>query len=309
MTKCANFRRATRVLPILVLILAACAVPPSPPTPTPGPPTDTPRPPTLTPTVTPSPGPGTPTLVPALAAQQALAAQITPVIPGGAVLYAGSVEEFMAAIDAINQNCAGEAAAICATLSVQPTPALPTATPTSSESVTLRDVLSDEGCQQACFMGIEPGVTTQAELEIILDELNITYQISPIGLSGHASVYSFRLNDVPPFIRNDYDVGIGVGDGMVDQIVIPLQDSPTETILSLYGAPTRIADAGSITLAYPTSGIAFAVSRNNNSEVAFASILDEEGITNIFIESYPIMPPCTEPAEICRIATATPAAP
>jgi hypothetical protein len=59
---------------------------------------------------------------------------------------------------------------------------------------TLRDILSDESCQYACYLGIKPGESSQLELENILNALEIEYEV--------CSAVVF-LEGIKPDIRED----------------------------------------------------------------------------------------------------------
>lgn len=174
---------------------------------------------------------------------------------------------------------------------------------------TLRNVLSGANCEIACFLNIEPGVTTEADLETILNGLNIQYEISPIGLEGKTFDYAFGANNNWAHIGSHGSIGILVGDGIVFQMIVPLVDTPINTIVDLYGPPDGIVgDAAHQLVVYASQGIAFSVSRTDSTVVTSAWLTTPNGIAYAFIDNpnYPDVQPCTQPANLCAIETAVP---
>ena len=49
---------------------------------------------------------------------------------------------------------------------------------------TLPSVLSGTTCERPCFLGIEPMITSRTQLETILSEQNIEFEIDPLGLNA-----------------------------------------------------------------------------------------------------------------------------
>ena len=123
-------------------------------------------------------------------------------------------------------------------------------------------------------------MTSQTQLQSILDGLDIEYSIYPIGLEAGSVSYNF----IPPamnFINSsDLDgVGVLVADGVAYQMFVPLADVPIDAVLSAYGAPARIVvEFASRVLVYPTEGLAFLISRTDSTIVEFAWISSEVGI-------------------------------
>lgn len=188
--------------------------------------------------------------------------------------------------------------------------AVHTATPTATPAVSLRSIFNPPSCAVACWLGIEPGVTTQADLESILSGLNIQYDVSPIGLEGNTFDYSFNPNNEWPYVGNNQgSIGILVGDGVVFQMIVPLADVPIDTILDQYGPPDGIVGPSeNRLLLYASYGLAFFVSRTDSTVVTSAWFSTQDGIVYAFVDNlnYPDIQPCTQPANLCAIETATP---
>jgi len=204
-------------------------------------------------------------------------------------------------------TCSGSAA-ICG---------IPTATPTVTTTLTptpatptLLELLSAPSCSIACFLGIEPGMTTQVDLESILSGLNIQYDVSPIGLEGNTFDYSFNPHNNWPYVGNNQrSIGILVGDGIVFQMIVPLADVPIDTILDQYGPPDGIVGPSeNRLLLYASYGLAFFVSRTDSTVVTSAWFSTQDGIVYAFVDNpnYPDVQPCTQPANLCAIETSTP---
>jgi WD40 repeat protein len=70
-------------------------------------------------------------------------------------------------------------------------------TPDPSAADALRDFLTDPSCEQACIFGIQPGVTTQTDVEHLLAANNITPDIISVG---DITTYTWFLTPTPVFI-------------------------------------------------------------------------------------------------------------
>lgn len=100
-----------------------------------------------------------------------------------------------------------------------------------AQQQSLRDMLSGDNCSASCYLGIIPSVTTQAELEQILDQNNIQVVQSPIGPSGKLLVYAFVIDDPNGFIKNNGDgVYIDVTANRVDQITLLLTNVTVQDV-------------------------------------------------------------------------------
>ena len=93
----------------------------------------------------------------------------------------------------------------------------PAATPTStapavSEGATpadLRRVFNDPGCETpSCWLGIEPGITTQAEVRRILAEIGVEYTVNPasyppVGFGEENGIDNFLPSEDWPYIYTE----------------------------------------------------------------------------------------------------------
>src|SRR5690606_27290489 len=178
----------------------------------------------------------------------------------------------------------------------------------AAAQTTLRDVLSSEGCGIACYMGIEPGITTQSELEKELDELNIDYDLSVIGSAGLITTYSFYPDSLSPFIMDGSAVSVTLGGDQVEEIFLRLSDVAVVDILEWYGAPAKITgvwENENYNLVYPDDGLVFSISQDNPSVIEFVLLRTRSGVVGTFMDRSELRA-CTEPASLCNISTATP---
>ncbi len=164
---------------------------------------------------------------------------------------------------------------------------------------TLRDILSNESCQIACFLGIEPGKTTEQELQTILAAHNLEYSVSPIV--GVIVLYEFNASAVSVHIEGM--VSVDVRDGLVDNVFVDITDTPLTTILSLYGSPENLIDAISVFAVYPQEGLNFFIDDKNTLIVDYVMLMTEDHTRERVYGTYPVLQPCTAPPEICNIIT------
>ena len=108
----------------------------------------------------------------------------------------------------------------------------------SNES--LQDVFNPSSCQRTCWLGIQPGITSDNELRVILDNYDLEYSISSIDST---LFYSVVITDIStfPFVEQDI-VSISVSNSGVYEIYIPLRDVLVSTVIDEFGAPTRVLE-------------------------------------------------------------------
>jgi len=199
-------------------------------------------------------------------------------------------------------TCSGSAA-ICG---------IPTATPTVTTTLTptpatptLLELLSAPSCSIACFLGIEPGVTTKSEMEAILNERGIAYEFYPIGRGGHITSYNLSINNLSPFMPNSTGnstpAGVMLGDDIVEQVDISLINVTVSDVLAAYGAPEVVGKTGAFVLVYPSRGLVFFISRTDPTVVDLVYIRTQVSTQGVFGE----VAPCVDQPIICNIQTAT----
>ena len=196
----------------------------------------------------------------------------------------------------------------------------PTATPSPtapavSEDATpadLRRLLSDPGCQAACFLGIEPGVTLPDEIETIFEATKREYYVGAPLPDDPGLIYTISdqnpADQLFPFSGNYGQIAVNIVDNQVANItLIDVEGLSISDVLEAFGQPSRIVQGlGSYDLVYSVERLQFRLSGDpmNVFEIHLMSPDDFESTFNsdLVLDIFP----CTEPAEICTIATATP---
>jgi hypothetical protein len=126
----------------------------------------------------------------------------------------------------------------------------------SSDSEALVQLLSPPSCQRACFLGIEPGVTTEVEFLDILEVHNFPYILIIEGYGN--SAYEFTVTSPLPFIPQESRVvAIDISRGIVRQITISL-DVAISIVLEAYGSPDAAGyEGGLYRIEYVQQGLSF----------------------------------------------------
>ncbi len=164
----------------------------------------------------------------------------------------------------------------------------------------LLQLLSNDNCQSSCFLGIEPFVTTQAQVEAILDDLSIEYSNVTLYGSTETVGYSFPLDSGYPF--NPEGAGVLLYGDVVFRVTLAVH-VPVATIIEVYGAPPQILHLlGATVLLYPERHLAFEVDHQDVSQAERVTISTPEYLAQFFGD----VVPCDAPPEICNMATATP---
>lgn len=174
----------------------------------------------------------------------------------------------------------------------------------------LSDLLSHPNCSDSCWLEIVPSLTTDIELEAILNTEGIQFDKNSIGMEG--SGFSYRViggyND-PIVVTNS--IVIFVTEGIVQGISIRLDNVSVENVITAYGSPNRIVDdvGQSIAMAYVNQGLAFIIRENEPNNVYNVFIETEDRIISSYINSNFLQEefePCTNNNQLCAVNTATP---
>jgi WD40 repeat protein len=202
------------------------------------------------------------------------------------------------------------------TVKIVPAPQLQTPAPSAtiqSEAQTLRDLLSYPTCQRTCFMGIEPGVTTQTEVQKVFSDQNISYTVFA-GIQDdreeNGIYYGTGKRNIPFLSQHGgiLESDVLFKDGIAGSIHL-LMDIPISVILKAYGQPAIFTvDDGDYWLIYPAERLAFQVRdfiSTENANLVF--IMTDDVLLEAFINT-PDLPvqDCPASTELCLIQTATP---
>jgi hypothetical protein len=184
--------------------------------------------------------------------------------------------------------------------------ATPTPSPTTQAAAqTLRDLLSDPTCRRTCFMGIEPDVTTQTELENLLNQHQLEFTQTAIA-DGHLIIYTTNPPS-KPFLSEGKPVYIDVTADHVDLITLFLQDVTGEQITSAFGAPDAITGGPGVgnQMLYVDEGLIYLFA--TDSYMSGLVFITPPGRTAIRMSAYlENSQPCIGTANLCAIGTATP---
>ncbi len=225
------------------------------------------------------------------------------------VLGAGNLTEYFTGIESNIQDCAlysGGNGCILAT-----------ATPTNTPIPTLRQTFNAPTCIVSCWEGIQPNVTTQAELEALLQARGINYTANPV--SDFETQYVWIPSSLMPYLDtrdNLFRVGVIVVDEIVAEIILPVNIA-LQQIVQEYGAPTianeSIERDGSrhTYLVYPASGLYFIVDSGAGLEFAWnVRVLGASNLTEYFTGIESNIQDCAlySGSNGCILATATPTA-
>lgn len=124
----------------------------------------------------------------------------------------------------------------------------------SSEDL-FASIFAPSSCARACWYGIEPGVTTEEELQRKLAELNLTYTTKDI-FQGKSYFLISGIYELP-FIEDGYDTPrIDVANGIAAYIVLPVH-IPLDVIQATWGLPSKIERSWGISILYRNKGLYF----------------------------------------------------
>lgn len=178
-----------------------------------------------------------------------------------------------------------------------------------SDADKLRALFGND-CIQACFLGIEPDITTLASLEIILQNQGVTY--SKIGEAGDFIV-QWALTGYE-FIPNESHISVIFSENVVVKLIVTL-DAPLISVYEVFGQPYQVfrhnENQSRYILSYPNYGLVFTVLQSNTS-TTFTLVSESRTIkySEIFNPNgEPITQSCTTfGVPPCIAPTATPTA-
>ncbi|MBZ0279806.1 MAG: WD40 repeat domain-containing protein [Anaerolineae bacterium] len=192
-----------------------------------------------------------------------------------------------------------------------PMPLPSTATP----AVPLRSIFNPPSCAVSCWLGIEPGITTQAQVQTILSNLNIEYTVNPasmppIGTGEQDGIYNFVPPGMP-FINSSKSVSIHFYNGIVVLIQI-FVNIPSPVIIAEYGAPdhTSLIDNSVFRTVYSQLHMSFLTSISDLGRQTAVEIGTENSVSKLFLFTDNMVIKTVEDCAIipggCLFATATP---
>lgn len=192
----------------------------------------------------------------------------------------------------------------------------PTVTPTpNGQSTNLRDVFSAPTCQRACWLGIQPGVTTKSQVQTILSSNGIAYEVKlELGLGANPADNPFGWipDDTLPFIDTQdgkREVRIYFQQDVVQGVYLPV-DISLSTVLAEFGSPDQVrqTNAQAFELTYPAIGVTFLIGQTDTNRVVTLNLWSELAEAQFLeVPNSPfLLQDCSLFDDICTIQTATP---
>lgn len=195
---------------------------------------------------------------------------------------------------------------------VQPRIMQPIPTPTppvnTSDADQLRALFGDD-CLTACFMGVEVGLTTIQEVELMLQRENILY-IKNVFETISIIEWEMPQHEFLTYGQDPRFILVSFLDGVALKIISPL-NAPVAAVIEVFGNPTHVTEEGRrYTLTYPQHGLTFVVEPSVSDEETFVVYVDT--LTNpnaefAILSGEPVTETCeTYGVPPCIVPTATP---
>jgi hypothetical protein len=179
---------------------------------------------------------------------------------------------------------------------------------------TVKQLLTSPNCQDLCWMGIEPEVTTQTEVQKIFAEAAVEYTVIREDFTNEEAnaIYWLQPQDTWIWQQNSTNlerISVRFFDGIVSQVKLPLEIPLTEFV-SAFGAPNRVDywNGGGLNLIYFDLSLNALASKAGVDEIW----LNADWFTQRIYEVEPdapglqILNDCSIVGNPCPIPTATP---
>ena len=194
------------------------------------------------------------------------------------------------------------------------TPTLtPTATPNAQDLISL---LKPAGCTTTCFIGIQPGVTTQSEVKAIFASQGVQYTIDA-GINNDEPNGAYYWNMSTTGINFSTDDGstllygtVTFSKGIVRQLAVGL-NIPVKTIVAALGQPDAFkTDDGDYYMFYPQQGGIFVIRTYPSLSHTTSFFLVDSSAMNGWRTDNSLQPvlTCPQGTDLCNVQTATPIA-
>jgi hypothetical protein len=121
-----------------------------------------------------------------------------------------------------------------------------------SDEASILASLFEAGCENSCFLGFEPGITTLEEIELELQSQNIEYRFDAPMLYWYIKPQVGIVSGEASHL-----VMMTIIDGILIQTVFPI-DTTIEAVVAVFGSPEIVSvEESGYTFAYPALGLAF----------------------------------------------------
>lgn len=162
----------------------------------------------------------------------------------------------------------------------------------------IRDSITNEACQRACWLGIEAGVTTVDELDKLLDASGYSYRIT----EPRFLAYEVEWAEASFLVQGAF-VHISIKDGVVSQISMPIANpSSKESIYLFPELPDLVFANGQFNRLYAERNVVITiiggVERDSaQSKTFILSLIDAQRTEEIL--GYGDIRPCALPPNMC----------
>lgn len=137
----------------------------------------------------------------------------------------------------------------------------------NTDTGTIDALLNNPDCDTTCFMGIEVGITTEAELIDLLDANDISVSTSTEEEKPEETIYSWRLQDQVSGVPAGSIIRARTKDALVVSIYIPLTYSNGDDVINIYGTPdtTTLSSLETFDLNYIDLGLTLLQSQQSGA--------------------------------------------
>jgi hypothetical protein len=168
------------------------------------------------------------------------------------------------------------------------------------------DLVTYPDCVSSCWLGIEPGITTEIQLEDIFSLHTLVYEKYPLGPDGStAYFYAITGGYNHPFLRES--IIIYANEGIVPAIAMLFQFVEINDVIAEFGYPTHVLhDGTSYALIYSTQNLVFGVIETDKNYVFKLQIMDGETLSNAYLDGifWDELETCTETSQLCEVVAA-----
>jgi hypothetical protein len=181
-------------------------------------------------------------------------------------------------------------------------------TPADSQiEYNLRNLLSAPNCSSSCWLGIQPNITTEAEVEAILSVQGIDYERQPLGRDGTRVFFYAILGGYHHLLVPENTLVVYTNSNNVTSINMSLQAVEINEIISEYGNPDQILEDGtSVRMIYQDESLVFGIISSDFNHAFNVYISSSEIIDTAYRYSWDDFEPCSDDNQLCAISNTRP---
>jgi len=147
----------------------------------------------------------------------------------------------------------------------------------SFQNLEIKSQFTSSECKNACWNGIEPGVSNDYDVQQILRELEINFAPIEGFLSDDVAVYEWMIT----ISRGDTFASVTLLNDMVTQVALPIEEC-FSLIVASYGEPSEIYEKDRYYfLLYKDDKIVFSTNEYHDlSKASVAFIVNDDTLSN-----------------------------